>query len=128
MYIRFVIAQRNPDSHRCEGLFQGLSWIKDQYDLTPGDLAEIEDCLAWFSNHLRRPKRLARSARSRACPRAVCWFKPTAHRHLRQMHRLAAVFRRVGAPVFMVTTRRPGYIVYQDEFQIVAEPFRDTRT
>jgi hypothetical protein len=28
--------------------------------------------------------------------------------------------------VEMITTERPGFLVYEDEYQVVAEPFADT--
>lgn len=128
MYLRFVIEHRNPDSHHRAGLFQGNWWLEEHYEFAPAELAEIEDLYAWFGEHLRRPNRFSRSAKPHAQPRAICWFKAEAHAHIRQMHRLAMVLRRHGVPVAIVTTRRPGYIVYEDDAQIAAEPFRDTRT
>ena len=44
------------------------------------------------------------------------------------MARLAEVVRRCGHAVTELRTLRPGYIVYEDELQVIAEPFRDTPT
>jgi hypothetical protein len=40
------------------------------------------------------------------------------------MHALAALLRAKDVPVDILTTDRPGYIVFEDEYQVAAEPFR----
>lgn len=42
------------------------------------------------------------------------------------MREIAAILEAHGVITEMIRTERPGYIVYQDEYQIVAEPFMDT--
>ena len=53
-------------------------------------------------------------------------FKDSAHAHLERVRRLVALLESSVVAVEMITTERPGYFVYEDEFQIVAEPFADT--
>jgi hypothetical protein len=31
-----------------------------------------------------------------------------------------------GIPAEVIETERPGYVVYEDEFQLIAEPFAET--
>jgi hypothetical protein len=59
--------------------------------------------------------------------KAISWFKDTAHEHLARVRELVAILEHHGISVRMLKTNRVGYIVYEDEFQIVAEPFADTR-
>jgi hypothetical protein len=40
---------------------------------------------------------------------------------------MAALLERCGIPTEMLRTWRPGYVVYEDAYQVVAVPFRDTR-
>ena len=70
------------------------------------------------------PARFARSRRRGAAPRAICWYKDSATEHVRRMWALARVLRTHGVAIKMLKTSRPGYIVYEDEFQVCAEPFR----
>ena len=42
------------------------------------------------------------------------------------MAQLAEVVRRCGHAVTELRTQRAGYITYEDELQLIAEPFRDT--
>lgn len=58
----------------------------------------------------------------------LSWFKPTAEQHIQKAHELAAILSELGFVIEILKTDRPGYIVYEDEFQIVAEPFSDTPT
>jgi pyruvate-formate lyase-activating enzyme len=53
----------------------------------------------------------------------VCWFKTDAQRHISKIWEIVQVLERNGIPVKKITTVKPGYIIYEDEWQIVAEPF-----
>ena len=39
---------------------------------------------------------------------------------------MISILETQGVVVEVIETQRPGYVVYEDEFQIVAEPFADT--
>jgi len=47
--------------------------------------------------------------------------------HLARMRELIAVLENHEVPVRIIKTTRPGYVVYEDEFQVVSEPFRDMK-
>jgi hypothetical protein len=40
---------------------------------------------------------------------------------------MVRIFEDRGINIRVLKTNKPGYIVYEDEFQIVAEPVRDNR-
>ncbi len=44
------------------------------------------------------------------------------------MRAFAEILERHGMAVRMIHTDRPGYVLYEDEFQIAAYPFADTPT
>ncbi len=44
------------------------------------------------------------------------------------MHELKAILESNGCPVTVIREDRIGYVVHEDEFQAVAEPFADTKT
>ena len=44
------------------------------------------------------------------------------------MREIASVLRAHGLQVDMIKTERPGYIVYEDEYQVTGEPFNETET
>ena len=55
--------------------------------------------------------------------RTISWFKNTAHEYIDQARVLVGILEHHGVSVRMLKTSRVGYIVYEDEFQIVAEAF-----
>ena len=52
-------------------------------------------------------------------------FKDTAHEHVARVRELVAILEHHGISVRTLKAKRVGYIVYEDEFQIVAEHFGD---
>jgi hypothetical protein len=78
---------------------------------------------------LERPSRFTASKPPyyRKQERAISWFKDSAADHIRQIRRVAAIVENHGIPVQMLKSQRVGYVVYEDDFQIVAEPFSDLK-
>ncbi|HTV69742.1 MAG TPA: hypothetical protein VMF90_14505 [Rhizobiaceae bacterium] len=58
----------------------------------------------------------------------MSWFKPTAQEHIEKAFELTTILQQHGYIVEVLRTSRPGYVVYEDAHQIVAEPFFDTPT
>ena len=87
--------------------------------------------LTWFANHLETPLRFNRTRSKgyyRRNTRGIAWFKDTATEHLARIQEMRQVLERNGHVIEMLSETRVGYIVYEDTFQVVAEPFSDTRT
>lgn len=59
---------------------------------------------------------------------ALSWFKDCAQLHLEYAREMVEIMRANDVVVEMITTDRPGFVVYEDEFQVIAEPFADTQT
>ena len=55
----------------------------------------------------------------------MCWFKPKAKGHLAKIREMSCILEQNGVYVRVIKAQQPGYIVYEDEFQVVAEPFAD---
>jgi hypothetical protein len=51
--------------------------------------------------------------------------KDSAHKHLAQIREMIAILQNHDVAVRMLKSRRVGYVVYEDEYQVVAEPFAD---
>jgi len=81
----------------------------------------------WFNQHLEKPKRFRRSRCSRGEDKGVCWFKSSAREHIAKVYEMAYLLEENGFAVRVFRSRRVGYIVCEDEHQIVAEPFSDLR-
>lgn len=128
MFIRFVVDYRDPDSGRRQGLFQ-VSWnLSEAGMLSARDEAEIQRIRLWFGKHLKQPDRLALSPRPHAKNMALSWFRDSATQHVTKMREFAEIVRLHGFETKILHTDRPGYVLYEDEHQVVAYPFADTPT
>ncbi|MDM1020643.1 hypothetical protein [Acinetobacter thutiue] len=128
MYIRFVIHTRDEDSNKRQGLFQAMTDLEESGKLYDYEQVHYDEIYDWFRKNLKKPKSFTRSSKPHAKNVALSWFKDTADEHIVKMHEVAYLLRAHGIDVEMLSTERPGYVVYEDQFQIVAEPFQETHT
>lgn len=75
MFVRFVIDQLDPDSGERLGLFQAMYGLSDGGALDAFEAARWKALDAWFTRHLPRPGRMARSTRAGARSQAISWFR-----------------------------------------------------
>ena len=123
MFVRFVVAERDPDSLHDRGIFTALYDLERRGELLPHELTWFHDAEAWLDQHLAPPTRLSRSTRPNAAKQAISWLKLSAVDHLRRMRDLAQLLEQKGVPVQELRTDRPGYVVYEDAHQVAAVPF-----
>lgn len=90
------------------------------------DAAYLEELYAWFKANLPVPTRFALSSRPHAKAQALSWFRDTATQHIRQMREYQRMLEEAGLNVRVLQTERPGYVVFEDDYQVVAYPFADT--
>ena len=83
----------------------------------------------WFNTNLECPTRFtaAKAPFWRKKNRALSWFKDTAFDHIAQIRGLVAILENHAVHVYTLKAQRVGYVVYEDEYQIVAEPFADMK-
>jgi len=119
--VRFVVAGRKV------GVLQVAFRLRDRGDLSPAERATVSVIGHWLDDNLPKPAKFTRKRNdSHRRPRAISWFKDTAHEHIAKIRELAVLVEARGIAVETILTERPGYIVYEDEFQVAAEPFADT--
>jgi hypothetical protein len=128
VYIRFVTGHVNSDSVREEGVFHAAYRLRRAAALYDHESASLTEHLDWFKSNLKIPARFtsAKPPYYRKQNRAISWFKETAMEHIARMREIAGLLEGHGISVRMVKTDRPGYVVYEDDYQIVAEPFADS--
>jgi hypothetical protein len=127
VFLRFAIDERDSDSGRGLGIFHAAGRLRDEGDLEHWEREILYDTRDWFNDHLEKPTRFTASKPPyyRKQPKAIAWFKDTATDHLERIHQMIAVLERHGVIVRTYRTERVGYVVYEDQFQIVAEPLSD---
>ena len=126
MYLRFVIPVLDEHSQRRQGVFQAAYDLRDSGRLPEYQQTELRKLLRWFGDKLEEPERFSRSRRPGAHPSAISWFKDSAGECIKCIRHICRILEEHDIPVEMIATERPGYIVYEDEHQVVAEPFSDT--
>lgn len=125
-FVRFVIAAQDSDSGRRQGLFQAISDLEYAGVLLPHEQESYDAAYEWFRHNLKKPKALTRSNKPHAKAVALSWFKDSAIEHIARMRQIAVILQAHGVHAEMIRSSRPGYIVYEDNFQIAAEPFNDS--
>jgi len=130
-FIRFVLTTPHPDTGVADGVF-GLAYkLMKGAELEKVEREQLREAIEWFEKHLPAPDRFSRSRSKgfyRRAARGIHWFRDSAAACLTTMHRIKVILESHGHPVSVICESRIGYLVYEDEFQVVAEPFADTRT
>jgi hypothetical protein len=92
----------------------------DRYEEKQHDLIR-----EWFNENLQKPTRFtaAKPPFYRKQLRAISWFKDSAQEHITCVRDSVTILEHHRVYVLMLKTDRVGYVVYEDEYPIVAEPF-----
>ncbi|MEJ6403372.1 hypothetical protein [Yoonia sp. 2307UL14-13] len=92
---------------------------------------QIKSELDWFEEHLRIPNRFNKTKSKGAYRRntkGIAWFRNNDSEALERAYALSELIRCCGIDVQEIISDRIGYFVYEDDVQIIAEPFADTPT
>jgi hypothetical protein len=93
--------------------------------LPPGEVATYDEIYKRFRHHLRTPLDLSSSSTPHGRNVALSGFKVTAHGHIQPMHVLASILQCHAIAVEILHTQGPGFVLFEDDHQVAAEPFRD---
>ena len=119
--------RRNEDSGYRQGFLGAAVDLQRDERLPISDHDKLAAMGRWFDEHLPRPDRFTRKRNaSHKKTLGLSWFKDSAHEHLRVAREMIEILGHHGVVIQAIETERPGYIVYEDDYQIVAEPFSDT--
>lgn len=128
MFIRFVVNNRDAQSGRRQGLFYAAYELERAGTASPHDVEALARIHDWFAKNLCEPTRASISTRPHAKAQALSWFRETATEHVSRMREIQSILSAYGVATETLRTRRPGYVVYEDDHQVVAQPFADTPT
>jgi hypothetical protein len=122
-YVRFVCFQQLAGGRSRLGLFQARDVAIDNPHSPDWALALMVETLEWFGDNLAAPTILRRGGRRSATAQdALCWYKAEAAQHIARMHDFKNALEACGVHVEVLRTRDPGFILYEDDHQIAAEP------
>ncbi|KRA16432.1 MULTISPECIES: hypothetical protein [unclassified Lysobacter] len=123
-FLRFVIPARDWRTGQATGLLTLAYEQLRSGELTEWEHAQLGEHLRWLELNLPVPDRFARKRNvSHKNTHGVSWLKAEATPAVDRMRAVATLLWERGHSVEMVMADRPGYIVYEDLQQIVAEPF-----
>ena len=117
MYFRLAVGRRDPGSHWRQGVFQASFELLRSGSLEPYEADALWEVLDWFNENLPAPWEVSR--------RAAFWFRPGENRCSKRIWSLAGLLRVQGVHVQPLRARRPGYVEYEDDYQVAAVPFAD---
>lgn len=129
MFLRFITDEIDNDSQVAEGVFQAAAKLRETGSLSEIEVAQLKDLSDWFDKNLKKPARFNRTKSKgyyRRKTKGISWFKSSASEHLNRIRDFTVILEQHGVHVRMISTDRPGYITYEDDIQVVAEPFSDT--
>ncbi len=128
MYVRFISPQRIKGRRGYYGIFQAaLDVVYD--DATPYHFyLPLRELLDWFNDHLPCPDNGSFTVRSRKRrqPVGICWFRGDAAEMVGNAHLMAAMLKECDIPISQIATRNPGQLLYRDDYQVVAKPYKET--
>lgn len=130
-FIRFVLPETHPDSCLNEGIFRLAYRLRTDPAVDEADRCLLTESMNWLDKHLPVPTRFNRSnskGYNRRNTRGIGWFRDTATDCVTRMFTVKRILEAQGHQVTLIRENRVGYVVYEDTFQVVAEPFRDTDT
>lgn len=129
-FVRFVLPHNHPDSGLPEGVFRAAYRLRDAIPAGSRQRAALDGLVRWLDKNLPTPSRFNRTKSKgyyHRKTRGISWLKESATEHIARMQELANILGEHGYGVTMIRETRVGYVVYEDECQVVAEPFADTK-
>jgi hypothetical protein len=124
-FVRFVTHEPDEVTGISIGFFEAAYQLRDDGHANAHDANELKVLIDWFRENLDPPDRFSRSKNRHAHGKALSWFRPAAVECIDKARSLLIILERYGIASEMLTTARPGMIVYEDEWQIAAIPFSD---
>ena len=126
MFIRFVTREIDEDSHVSAGLFRAAYKLIREVWLPDYEYNALKEPMDWFNEHLESPYNF-RLKPAGLADQSLCWFRSTAYEHLQRAWDMVAILEERDIFMRMIKIQVPGYILYEDEAQVLAHPYRDIR-
>ena len=118
-FIRIATLDIHSESREPEGIFHASYRLRQRVTLARRYRETLLELRDWFNENLIAPKL--------RFPDAIFWFRSDARDCIGRIWRVVDVLRQNDVIVTMMHTSRPGYIVYEDELQVAAVPWKDAR-
>lgn len=127
MYIRFITRFINEYNETETGIFQALKFIRDHSTTRDEDVRILKDLKDWFDANLEAPDKFSNASNKNPAAISLSWFKDSSKEHIKKIYEIGDILYKYSIVIEVITTRSPGYIVYEDNYQVSAVPFKTDR-
>ena len=127
-FVRLATTEIDPSSRQPAGVLQAAYRLQRSHSLAPERSADLKALIEWFGANLPEPARFVRTKSKGFYRRdtvGISWFKVEATEHVARIEAVGRILEEHGIPVQRLETTYPGYVVYEDSYQVVTVPFRD---
>lgn len=124
MFIHFALEQIDDRTGKYAGLFTLAYTLRDEDELTVQEQDHVQELIDWFKANLPIPDKFSKGRnKTHKNTQGISWFKSESKESIGKMWELKAIIENHGFNISVLKTDRPGYIVYEDDQKVVAEPF-----
>ena len=124
MFLRFVLGTRDSRSGAPAGIISAAYELLRSGSLADYEVENLKQSLDWLESHLPVPSKFSRKQNdSHKNHHGVSWIRSDSLPVISTLRGIQAILENHGVSVNVQRAERPGYIVYEDEYQVVAEPF-----
>lgn len=128
MFIRFTTQFVNEDEELETGVFMALKYLRDHHPITTSDdNRKLKILTAWFDLNLEKPTRFSNGTSKYNANVSLSWFKDSAKDHIKYFQYFIEIAEKYDILIERITCKNPGYIVFEDEHQVSAIPFKTDR-
>ena len=128
MYLRFITEYVDKNGDIDRGIFNVLRFIREDSATQDDDADLLKNLMNWFNNNLDAPDKFSNATNKNPESISLSWFKDSAKKHIGKIYEIRGLLSKYGIEVEVLTTKTPGYIIYEDDYQISAIPFKADRS
>jgi len=124
MYLRFETKELDKRSGKMKGIFTLSYQLIENNELSDIDEMKIKNILSWFSKYLPVPDKFSKKKNdAHKNHHGISWMKSDAKEAIEYFWKLKIILDNVGHNIEVLKVKNPGKVVYEDNFQLVAEPY-----
>jgi|SRR6185437_5861923 len=120
MFVRFVVGHERENFRALTGIIRGRDYLAESGRIDDYQEERLRRHLDWLNRRLPTPP----FSRERWPADAVCWLRDDARATIQTLWKIAGALRESSVPVRVLRTANPGRVLYRDEYQVVASPWR----
>jgi hypothetical protein len=124
MFLRFTSHEIDLRTGRHKGIFTLAYDLLKSNTLLNHEEDYLRILLKWFDKNLPKPTKFSKNKNSSHKENiSTAWFKDSATELISKIREIQHILETHEIIVEVKLSKKPGYIIYEDNFQIVVDPF-----